>query len=179
MSIQAFVDESQRGPRYLMGAALIDPRDLAAARARLRAMLLSGQRRLHFNQERPPRRRSLLSAMSNLDVRVMLYESTEKEEIARQLSMANLLADLVTMRGQRVVIESREASLDVRERRQIAMAVQAGDAPANLIYDHMRAHEEPLLWVADAVAWAYGARGEWRPRAAGLIDHVRRVGADS
>ena len=175
MSVQAFVDESQRGPRYLMGAALIDPRDLAAARARLRAMLLPGQRRLHFNQERPPRRRSLLSAMSDLDVRVRLYVSTEKEEIARRLSMAYLLADLVAMRGQRVVIESRETSLDVRERRQIAMAVQAGDAPANLVYDHMRGHEEPLLWVADAVAWAYGAHGEWRPRASGLIDHVRRV----
>ncbi len=175
MSVHAFVDESQRGP-YLVSAVLIDPRELAETRTRLRAMLLSGQRRLHFAQERPPRRRSLLSAMSGLSVRVRLYESTEKEEIARQLSMARLLADLVAMRGQRVVIESREASLDLRERRQIAMAVQAGTAPASLVYNHLRAHEEPLLWVADAVAWAYGARGEWRPRVAGLIDHVRYVG---
>ncbi len=175
MSVHAFVDESQRGP-YLVSAVLIDPRELAETRTRLRAMLLSGQRRLHFAQERPSRRRSLLSAMSGLSVRVRLYESTEKEEIARQLSMARLLADLVAMRGQRVVIESREASLDLRERRQIAMAVQAGTAPASLVYNHLRAHEEPLLWVADAVAWAYGARVEWRPRVAGLIDHVRYVG---
>lgn len=175
MSIQAFVDESQRGPRYLMGAALIDPRDLAAARARLRAMLLSGQRRLHFNQERPPRRRSLLSAMSDLDVRVMLYESTEKQETARQQIMASLLADLVALGCKRIVIESRNYSQNDKERRAIATAIRLGHAPADLVYDHMRAHEEPLLWVADAVAWAYGARGEWQPRVAGLIDHVRRV----
>lgn len=175
MSVQAFVDESQRGPRYLMGAALIDPRDLAAARARLRAMLLPGQRRLHFNQERPPRRRSLLSAMSDLDVRVRLYESTEKQETARQQVMASLLADLIDLECRRIVIEGRNYSQNDKERRAIAAAIRLGHAPEDLVYDHMRAHEEPLLWVADAVAWAYGARGEWRPRIAGLVDHVRRL----
>ena len=158
-----------------MGAALIDPRDLAAARARLRAMLLPGQRRLHFNQERPPRRRSLLSAISDLDIRVRLYESTEKQETARRQIMASLLADLVDLGCRRIVIESRNYSQNENERRAIATAIRLGHAPENLIYDHMRAHEEPLLWVADAVAWAYGARGEWRLRAAGLVDHVRRV----
>ena len=175
MSVHAFVDESQRGPHYLMAAALIDPGGLAAARAHLRAMLLPGQRRLHFAKERPPRRRSLLTAMSDLKVRVRLYESTEKEEAARQRVMAALLADLVAWRGRRMVIESRHYSQNDKERQAIAKAVRSGDAPEDLIYDHMRAHEEPLLWVADAVAWAYGARGEWRPRVAGLINQVRRV----
>ncbi len=175
MSVHAFVDESQRGP-YLLCAALIDPRDLAAARARLRSMLLSGQRRLHFTKERPPRRRSLLSAMSNLGVRVRLYESTEKQETARQQVMASLLADLVALGCRRIVIESRHYIQNDKERRAIATAVRLGHAPEDLVYDHMRAHEEPLLWIADAVAWAYGARGEWRPRVAEIIDHVRRVG---
>lgn len=175
MSVHAFVDESQRGPHYLMAAVLIDPRELAGARTRLRAMLLSGQRRLHFAKERPPRRRSLLAAMSDLGVVVRLYESTEKDEAARQRVMAALLADLVDLKGRRIVIESREPSQNHKEHQQIAMAVRTGGAPAHLVYDHMRAHEEPLLWVADAAAWAYGARGEWRPRTAGLIDCVRRI----
>ncbi len=32
-----------------------------------------------------------------------------------------------------------------------------------------------MLWVADAVAWAYGASREWRLRADALIDHVQNV----
>ena len=114
--------------------------------------------------------------MSNLGVRVRLYESTEKQETARQQVMASLLADLVALGCRRIVIESRHYIQNDKERRAIATAVRLGHAPEDLVYDHMRAHEEPLLWIADAVAWAYGARGEWRPRVAEIIDHVRRVG---
>jgi hypothetical protein len=32
--------------------------------------------------------------------------------------------------------------------------------------EHMRAFEEPLLWLPDALAWAHGAGGEWRQRIA-------------
>lgn len=89
--------------------------------------------------------------------------------------MEALLVDLVDLGGQRLVIECREASQDKRERRLIATAVRRGAAPVDLAYDHLRARDEPLLWVSDAVAWAYGAGPQWRPRAELLIDHVRDV----
>ena len=40
-------------------------------------------------------------------------------------------------------------------------------APA---YVHLPAHQEPLLWSADALAWAYGAGGDWRRRVDPLLD---------
>ena len=43
-------------------------------------------------------------------------------------------------------------------------------------YDHMKPAEEPLLWIADAVAWAYGAAGDWRRRADPMIDDVTKLG---
>ena len=176
MNLHAFVDESQRGS-YLICAALVESRYLSGVRGDLRAMLLSGQRRLHFAQERPQRRRSLLAKMAGLPIRTRVYISTAREPIARQRCLAILLNELVALKGERIVIERREVSQDARERHQIAMAIQSGSAPSGLRYDHMSGSEEPLLWVADAVAWAYGAGGEWGKRVGGLIELVHDADA--
>lgn len=178
MNLHAFVDESQRG-RYLVCAALVAPRDLVGVRRDLRAMLLPGQRRLHFAHERPQRRRSLLAKMAKLPISTRMYTSIEKEPVARRRCLAMLLRELMILKGERIVIERREVSQDARERRQMALAIQSGDAPAGLHYHHMGGHEEPLLWVADAVAWAYGAGGEWRQRVSGLVELVRDADAQA
>jgi hypothetical protein len=39
-----------------------------------------------------------------------------------------------------------------------------------------RVHEEPLLWVPDAIAWAVGRGGDWRRRAEPLLDKVVDLG---
>ena len=97
------------------------------------------------------------------------------QPVARQRAFEALFADLLALKGQRLVIERREASQDDRERRLIAQAVQQGAAPTDLSYCHLIGREEPLLWVADAVAWAYGAGRKWRPKAHTLIDRVQDV----
>ena len=174
MSVHAFVDESQRG-RYMVCAAVISPGDLPVARRALREMRLPRQSRLHFVSESPQRRRSLLDAMRELPVRTRLYVSAEKEPIARQRAFEALFVDLLALKGQRLVIERREASQDERERRLIAKAVRQGAAPTDLSYCHLRGRDEPLLWVPDAVAWSYGAGREWRLRAEALIGQVQDV----
>ena len=171
MSVHAFVDESQRD-RYIICAAVVAPQDLRAIRGELRAMRLPGQRSLHFAQESPRRRRSLLKSISQLPLRVCLYESVEREPAARRLAIDALLHDLIGMNGRRLIIEHREPSQDRRERSQIATAVQVRRAPEGLEYEHLARHEEPLLWVPDAVAWSYGASGDWRHRVGELIDRV-------
>jgi hypothetical protein len=45
-----------------------------------------------------------------------------------------------------------------------------GRPPTALVYEHVRAHLEPNLWAADAIAWAYGAGGDWRRRIRNLVD---------
>ena len=174
MGVHVFVDESRR-VRYMICAAVISPGDLHPARRELRSMLLSRQGRLHFVNESQQRRRFLLDAMRELPVRTRLYTSAEKEPIARQRDMEALLVDLLDLGAQRLVIECREAGQDKRERHLIATAVRRGAAPADLAYVHLRARDEPLLWVSDAVAWAYDAGPRWRPRAELLIDFVRDV----
>ena len=135
-------------------------------------MLLQGQRSLHFAQESPQRRRSLLTRISKLPLRVLVYESTEREPTARRLAIDALLQDLIPLKGSRLIIEHREFSQDRRERSQIAAAVHKQAAPKDLEYKHLSRYEEPILWVADAVAWAHGAGRDWRLRVEGLIDRV-------
>ncbi len=175
MTVQAFVDESKRRGVYLVCAVLIDPKDLANTRGSLRGMRLPQQRRLHFAKESAKRRQFLLEELTRLPVRAWVYSSAAKEPNARQDIMAALLRDLSALDCRRLVIERREASQDARESAQIATANRSGEGPAEMSYDHLSGHEEPLLWAADAMAWAYGAGGDWRRRSASLIECVRNV----
>ena len=138
-------------------------------------MLMPRQRRLHFVNESARRRRGLLAAMSKLPVRARVYTSTKKEPLACRHALAALLSDSRATDIIRIVIERRETSQDTQERRQIAAAVRAGNAPAALSYQHLPGYNEPLLWVADAVAWSYGAQGRWRSRISGILEFVRDV----
>ena len=175
MTMHAFVDESKRKGVYLVCAVLIDPKELSHARGKLRSMRLPKQRRLHFSKESSQRRIFLLEEVSTLPIQALIYSSTMKEPYSRQEIMAALLNDLSAVGCKRLIIERREAGQDARESAQIAAAIRSGKVPAKMIYDHLRGHEEPLLWVADAVAWAYGAGGEWRRRSMKLIERARSV----
>ena len=175
MTVHAFIDESQRGRFYLVCVVLVDPGDLPAVRVGLRALLMPGQRRLHFVNESARRRRGLLAAMSKLPVRARVYTSTKKEPLARRQALAAILSGSGNVDITRIVIERREASQDTQERRQIAAAIRAGNAPAALSYQHLSGYEEPLLWVADAVAWSCGAQDNWRSRVSDILEHVRDV----
>jgi len=71
--------------------------------------------------------------------------------------------------GQRLVIEGREETPNLAERQRISVALARGLGPASLIYEHMHVRDEPILWMSDAVAWAYGAGGDWRRRVSPIV----------
>jgi hypothetical protein len=171
--MHAFVDESIRR-RYLLCAAMVRPENLDDSRRELRMMLLPGQRRLHFSQESAPRRKALLSRMSRMNVQAAIYECAGKEAGARRAGIRLVVQDLVAIGARRLVVESREGR-DRVDRRTIRAALFDAGAIDRLGYEHMRPSEEPLLWVADAVAWAYGAGQTWRRRVGGIVEVVTRV----
>lgn len=173
MSVQVFVDESQR-KQYMICATVISPNFMKEAREELRRLLLPRQRRLHFVDESKQRRRQCLAVISELPLRARIYTSPRNESVARELLLEHLLGDLITLKCQRLVIESREINQNKRERRQIAAAIRGKSAP-HMTYLHLRPHEEPLLWVSDAIAWAYGAGGEWRSQVEALVNYSAQV----
>ncbi|WP_431933327.1 hypothetical protein [Micromonospora sp. RP3T] len=58
---------------------------------------------------------------------------------------------------------------ETKERGRLAVAER-------LRYDHLRAHEDHLLALPDAIAWSWARGGEWKAMARPMVDEVRPVG---
>jgi hypothetical protein len=170
--MHVFVDESERPDAYLLGAVLADTADLDRLRADLRDLRRPGQRRVHFTKESNPRRREILSALVASGIRTRVYSCPARAVEAREACLLALVADIVPAGASRLVLESRE-TMNHRDLRVINNALRkCGER--TLDYLHLRPVEEPVLWAADAVVWAVGAGGDWRRRAAPLVEeHIR------
>lgn len=171
----AFVDESKRGG-YVVVAAVVVPGELDDARRVLRGLLLPGQSALHFKNERDGRRRQLLTGICGLPVEALVYVSDAKgQATARRACLEAVVADLAGERAERLVLELSDGDL-AADRRTLFEAVRKhSGTSAPLRYDHLRAPAEPLLWVPDAVAWAWSHGGPWRARISSLVTTVRQV----
>lgn len=93
--LHAFVDESASGD-YILAAATIPSRDLAAARRAMRRLLMPKQRRLHFTNERPVRKRLIIDTMLDLGIHAVVVSSpmARDEVITRQRCLTRLAAAL-------------------------------------------------------------------------------------
>lgn len=174
--MHVFVDESLRRTHYLIAAAYVDPGQLRQARALLRSLRMPGQAELHFKKESPQRRKEVLSKLAAAGIRCWVYvaDHSEGHEVARQACLARLTEDLLDIRALRVVLDSRDERdrIDVATLRAV-LGKLARDSC--LVYEHFRSQQEELLWIADAVAWAYGAGGDWRRRVAPIVTDVITV----
>jgi hypothetical protein len=89
--------------------------------------------------------------------------------LARSACLSDMVPRLVELDVSRLVLESCQHQ-DAADRRVLAAGVREhGGAFA---YEHLRPVEDPLLWISDAIAWSYGAGGDWRRRAVDLIGEV-------
>jgi hypothetical protein len=162
----AFVDESIRGARYLLGCVLVDLRDAGAMRRKLDDLVLGGGR-LHFHNESARRRRELLAEMARLPIScfVVVFHRTHgiTEFVARERALRVVIERLQQAFVSRLVIESRQDDRD--DQRTIA---RARSATPPLVFEHRAGADEPLLWVADGVTWAAGAGASWRS----IVEHV-------
>jgi hypothetical protein len=171
VSAHVFVDETERNV-YLICAVLVDPADLDSSRRALRALRKPGQTRLHMVKEQPSRRREILAAVGRLELRTRLYQCPAPPVVARPRCLQALVVDLVKAGAARLVLERLETQ-EHADRRCIRATLV--DCDAQLTYRHEPAQVEPLLWAADAIAWAYGAGSDWRRRISRLVDDVIRL----
>jgi hypothetical protein len=166
----AFVDESIRGPRYLMGCVLVEAKALPEIRRELLSLVDAGKR-LHFHEELDSVRRSALETFAAYPLHVVMtlcFRTHGVSEFhARSGCLASIVERLQDRRVSRLTIESRQDDRD--DRRTIARARQP---EPHLVFDHRLGQREPLLWIADAVTWAYGAGGKWLPLVDSIIDEV-------
>ncbi len=165
----AFVDESIRGQRYLLGCVLLEARALTTVRRALIDIKVAN-RRVHFTKESPKRRRDILQLIASLPVQsfVVICRTAHgvKEVDARSACLREIVGRLQSDGVSRLVLESRQD-----DREDVSVIERERAREPRLVFEHRRPKEEPLLWIADAVTWAVGTGGEWRD----LIEPVVRV----
>jgi hypothetical protein len=177
VTVHAFVDESARPPHYLIAAAIVEPSRVRLLRQSMRALLMPGQRELHFKKEKPIRRRALADAIARLPVEVCVYSRTcpRLDEPARQACFAQLVDDLLARRAHRLVIDSRNEQ-DIHDERTLRRLLGSQPSASRLVYEHVDSTNESLLWIADVAAWCFGAGREWRKRIDPIITDVIDLG---
>lgn len=157
----AFVDESMRQSDdglYVVAAAVVVEDESGRVREALRDVLLPGQVRFHWHDERPERRLAMLKVVSSRIAAGFAAFHRSGGHASQERARAQCLKCLLWHLGQYGVsdltMESRGAPNDARDRRTIIAAQQSQIASKDLRYGFAWAREEPLLWLPDALAGA-------------------------
>jgi len=145
-----YLDESVRSGRYLLAAAEMDAHGASHVRRALGDLVLSGQRRLHFKSESPARRRMILDVVVELPVSATVSTCRNLGEVA---SCRLLLASLTRLiqsdgRDSTLFIEGADGSVALDQ----AVITSARRREPVLTWHHLAPHEDPALWVSDAIA---------------------------
>ena len=166
----AFVDESLRGQRYLMGCVLLEARSLASVRAEISSLRLGGGR-IHFNNESTRQRRRVLAAIAAMPISATVDVCNRGQGTtaftARSLCLEQIVQHLQAHEVARLVLESR--GYDGEDIRTLGR-VRAPHPP--LIFEHRIGATEPLLWIADGITWAVGAGGTWRSFVMPIVEEI-------
>jgi len=146
----------------------------------MRDLLLPGQRRVHMAKEGARRQRAILDAVGSIDgpttVALRLRRTIGLDRVAARRLLLDAALDLLIERGVRYwTLEDVPPSQRRRDNDAIGHALRSRPKQVPFVYDHKKAHEEPILWIADALGWAVGAGGDWRRRIASAITTVEVV----
>lgn len=135
----------------------------------MRDQLPPGTRRLHFVKENDANRRRAFAAVASLDLEHLIVEGPPaRRHKDQRVEALGVVVFWALDRGvERIVLERDENSvaLDLRVMRD---ALREAGRPDAIEYLHLPAPSEPLLWIPDAVVWAWSRGGEWRKRAESL-----------
>ena len=170
----AFVDESIRGQRYLMACVLVQAHDMSAMRSDVGALAGTKSSRVHFNAELDSQRQTLLETFASFPIESFVVVCRRRHGVtefeARTRCLAHIVGALQLRSVDRLVIESRQDDMD--DERTIHRHRQP---EPRLVFEHRRGSDEPLLWIADGVAWAVGAGPRWSDLLGRGLSHIIEV----
>jgi hypothetical protein len=159
LSAHVFVDESKfRG--YLLAAAIVPAADLTRLRKLVESLRMPRQRRIHFTTESDSRRKLILSRLAEAGTHAEIYDASgyARFQQARDAAMTCLVDDAAKAGTAMLVIECDDQAVS-SDRAIIRARAERAGCLDTFRYAHKRAHEECLLAIPDAMAWAKGGKG--------------------
>jgi hypothetical protein len=166
--MHAFADESRRGD-YLVCAVTIAPSDLDSARKTLKSLRAPRSARIHMSHD-SRRASQIIRGVVALDLQAHLYVvdlGGRSERRARDRALAAMATDLDTLHVRQLWLESCDQDRRDREVIRTALATSPGSGFA---YRHTSPTSEPMLWVPDVLAWAWGKGGHHRKAVADTLE---------
>lgn len=168
----AFIDESQRNGACCLAAAIVEQAMITKVRSMLTGAARSKRRiRHHFVRESPQERRRLLGEFAMLPSVSAVAVSVHRGEPSvaqRSRALRVLAARLLTGGVNRIVLDHVENVQQQRDRADLMRVLGASAVE----YTHdVSGSTEPLLWVADAIAWCAG-QPRWQARTPGWVEWV-------
>jgi len=160
---EAFIDESESDrstdpDTYVLAAALLDPTRIDEVRDAMRALLLRGQRKLHWRDESDKRRLQIIEAVVAAQVEHLVVvragRTRERSERRRRLCLEALCFELERLGVRQATLESRGRADDRRDRVMLDTLRARKTVGGQLRMQHLPGPGEPLLWLPDAVCGA-------------------------
>ena len=157
--MNVFVDEAIYQPGdgvYVVAAVLLDDTKKASARRAASRIPPIRGRRFHWHNEDPRERFAMLAVVVQHAVGCLAYVATpargRAQEAIRQGFLHRLVQDLARHQTIDLVVESRQHHNDQRDSSTLIRARQ--ELSVDLGYTHLTPADDPLLWMADAIAGA-------------------------
>lgn len=177
--IIAWVDESGSNTTddpgtYIMAAAITTDGQCDTVRDAMAGLLLPGQAKLHWRDERAARQHRITDTIAAIDIEhlvVVTSPHTEGRlpERRRRLTLEVLLPELAALGVDRVVLESRGVKDDQRDRQMLDYLRRQSAIDTSLKIDHRVGRHEPLLWVPDSLC---GIISAYRCGDSGFYDKI-------
>jgi hypothetical protein len=174
VSVHVFCDES-KDKGFLLAAVQVPCSGVDRVRTEVRGLHLPNQVRLHFTSESPPRRKKIMAALVAAgDISTVIYDAArfrDDGKAGRDAAIKAMTASAAQIPAARIVLETDDSAVE-QDRVIIKAQLEAAGVAEVVGCDHMRAREEALLAIPDAVAWCFAKGGEWRKLADPLIADV-------
>ena len=171
--ITAWVDESGSNTTedpntYIMAAAITTGDQYDITQTAMTGLLLPGQAKLHWRDESANRQNQITDTIAAIDLEHLVvvtspHREGRRPERRRRLTLEILLPELAALGVDHVVLESRGAKDDQRDRKMLDYLRQQSTIATALRIDHQVGRHEPLLWVPDALCGIISAYRSGEP----------------
>ena len=164
----AYVDECKQGP-YLLTGHIVNDSQAVKLRSSIKNIYPKPLRHFHFSQEQDARRKKVLSHFVQQNCTgVLVICERENGKRLRETALRKLI-EVSEAKGVERLVLDLDISTKGADDRVFREHNQKKGRIKKVKWDHVEYQDEPLLWVADGIGWAYNRKGHWAKIARSLI----------
>ncbi len=142
---------------YIVSVSLADQEAIDKIHEAMRPLVFKGTPKLHWRDERPPRRHLIAQMIASLPISGLIVirsrpqEPDERPERRRRKCLEQLLWTLDARGCSQLTLESRGTKDDQEDRKLVGNLRACRHMSSQLRLDHVPGPQDPCPWVADAL----------------------------